>query len=258
MRTILDKELTQLHRRLVALGRRVQAQLDDALVALATGDTDAAEGIVGRHRQLDQASTEIEKGLLRLLALQAPVASDLRLVTGLLHVNEHLERMGGLCANVANAVPGLASRPPPAEVLATLNEMGAHLRRVVTASLACLADGDVGAAERLPALDQAVDRCNDRVVAQITASNDPTALCWAPSWCCWPVSWSASAIRRSMSVNRSASSALVRSASCSHPRQPEFPPTSGAGSSRRRVLEPLRGQIAAALNLAAGLPSASI
>jgi phosphate transport system protein len=180
MRTILDKELTQLHRRLVALGRRVQAQLDDALVALATGDTDAAEGIVGRHRQLDQASTEIEKGLLRLLALQAPVASDLRLVTGLLHVNEHLERMGGLCANVANAVPGLASRPPPAEVLATLNEMGAHLRRVVTASLACLADGDVGAAERLPALDQAVDRCNDRVVAQITASNDPTALCWAP------------------------------------------------------------------------------
>jgi phosphate transport system protein len=180
MRTILDKELTQLHRRLVALGRRVQAQLDDALVALATGDTDAAEGIVGRHRQLDQASTEIEKGLLRLLARQAQVASDLRLVTGLLHVNEHLERMGGLCANVANAVPGLASRPPPAEVLATLNEMGAHLRRVVTASLACLADGDVGAAERLPALDQAVDRCNDRVVAQITASNDPTALCWAP------------------------------------------------------------------------------
>jgi phosphate transport system protein len=180
MRTILDKELTQLHRRLVALGRRVQAQLDDALVALATGDTDAAEGIVGRHWQLGQASTEIEKGLLRLLARQAPVASDLRLVTGLLHVNEHLERMGGLCANVANAVPGLASRPPPAEVLATLNEMGAHLRRVVTASLACLADGDVGAAERLPALDQAVDRCNDRVVAQITASNDPTALCWAP------------------------------------------------------------------------------
>jgi len=50
------------------------------------------------------------------------------------------------------------------------------------ASLACLADGDAAAAERLPAIDQAVDRLNDRVFAQITRSKskDPTALGWAP------------------------------------------------------------------------------
>jgi phosphate transport system protein len=180
MRTTFDQELTRLHGRLVALGEMVQAQLDDALAALATRDTDAAERVVRRRRQVDQASTEIEWGLLRVLARQAPVARDLRLVTGLLHVNEHLERMGGLCANVAKAVPGLANRPPPTEVLATLNEMGAHVRRVATAAVACLADGDVGAAERLPAIDQAVDRRNDRVFAQITESKDPTALGWAP------------------------------------------------------------------------------
>jgi phosphate transport system protein len=51
-------------------------------------------------------SAEIESGLLRILARQAPVARDLRLVAGLLHVNEHLERMGGLCANVAKASHG--------------------------------------------------------------------------------------------------------------------------------------------------------
>ena len=181
MRTAFDKELTKLHGRLVALGRTVQAQLDDALVALADrADADAAERIVGRDRQVSQASAEIEWGLLCTLARQAPVARDLRLVTGLLHVNEHLERMGGLCANVAKTVPGLANRPPPTEVLVTLNEMGAHVRRVVTASLACLADGDAGAAERLPTIDQAVDRLNDHVFAQITGSNDPTALGWAP------------------------------------------------------------------------------
>ena len=186
MRTAFDKELTNLHGRLVALGRTVQAQLDDALVALADrvadadADADAAERIVGRDRQVSQASAEIEWGLLCTLARQAPVARDLRLVTGLLHVNQHLERMGGLCANVAKTVPGLANRPPPTEVLVTLNEMGAHVRRVVTASLACLADGDAGAAERLPTIDQAVDRLNDRVFAQITGSTDPTALGWAP------------------------------------------------------------------------------
>jgi phosphate transport system protein len=180
MRTALDQDLTQLHRRLVALGRMVQAQLDDALAVLATRDADAAERVVRRHRQVDQASTEIEWGLLRILARQAPVARDLRLVTGLLHVNEHLGRMGGLCANVARAGRGLANRPPPAKVLATLNQMGVHVRRVVTASLACLADADVAAAERLPAIDQAVDRLNGRVLAQIAQSNGPTALGWAP------------------------------------------------------------------------------
>ena len=157
MRTTFDKELTDLHGQLVALGRTVRAQLEDALVALANRDTDAAERIIRRHRRVDQASAEVEWGLLRILALQAPVAGDLRLVAGLLHVNEHLERMGGLCANVAKAIPGLATRPPPTEVLVTLNEMGTHVRRVVMASLACLADGDAAAAERLPAIDQAVD-----------------------------------------------------------------------------------------------------
>jgi phosphate transport system protein len=180
MRTAFDNELTQLHGRLVDLGRMVQAQLDETLGALAARDADAAEGIVHRHRQVDQASTEIEWELLRILARQSPVAGDLRLVTGLLHVNEHLERMAGLCANVAKSVPGLANRPPPAEVLATLNEMGAHVRQVVAASVACLADGVAGDAERLPAIDQAVDGCNDRVFAQIAASDDPTALGWAP------------------------------------------------------------------------------
>jgi phosphate transport system protein len=165
MRTTFDRELADLHGRLVALGRTVWAQLDDALVALANCDADAAERVIRRHRQVGQVSAEIEWGLLCILARQAPVARDLRLVAGLLHVNEHLERMGGLCANVAKAVPGLANRPPPTEALVMVNEMGAHVRRVVTASLACLADGDAAAAERLPAIDQAVDRLNDRVFA---------------------------------------------------------------------------------------------
>jgi phosphate transport system protein len=172
--------LIDLHGQLVALGRMVRAQLDDALVALAARDADVAERIVGRQRKVAQASAEIEWGLLRILARQAPVARDLRLVAGMLHVNEHLERMGGLCANVAKAVPVLANRPPPPEVVDTLTEMGAQVRRVVMASLACLADGDAAAAERLPVIDQAVDRLNDRAFVQITGSKDPTALGWAP------------------------------------------------------------------------------
>jgi phosphate transport system protein len=58
--------------------------------------------------------------------------------------------------------------------------MGTQVRRVVTASVSCLADSDEAAADRLPVIDQVVDRLNDRVFAQITESKDPTALSWAP------------------------------------------------------------------------------
>jgi phosphate transport system protein len=179
MRAAFDQELTGLRAQLVELGELVQAQLDHALAALATGDADAIQGIVGRDRRIDQLSAEIDWGLVRTLACQAPVASDLRLVAGLLHVNEHLERMGDLCVNLARAMPELVERPPPAEVRATLTQMGAAVRRVVQAAVASLADADAAAAERLPALDATVDRLNDRIFGQLEQITDPTAVGWA-------------------------------------------------------------------------------
>lgn len=179
MRAAFDQELTELQARLVELGAMVQVQLDRALAGLATGDPDAIQGVVGGDQQINQLSAEIDWGLLRTLACQAPVASDLRLVAGLLHVNEHLERMGDLCVNLARAVPELVERPPPADVQATLTQMGAAVRRVVHAALACLADSDRAGAERLPALDAAVDQLNDGIFRQLEQSTDPAAIGWA-------------------------------------------------------------------------------
>jgi phosphate transport system protein len=179
MRAAFDRELTELRARLVELGEMVQAQLDRTLAALASGDTAAIKGIVGGDQRIDQLSAEIDWGLLRTLACQAPVASDLRLVAGLLHVNEHLERMGDLCVNLARAMPELVERPPPAEVRATLTQMGTAVRRVVKAALACLANSDAAAAERLPALDATVDQLNDRIFDQLEQITDPTAVAWA-------------------------------------------------------------------------------
>jgi phosphate transport system protein len=179
MRAAFDQELARLQARLVELGELVQTQLDRALAALATGDPDAIQGIVVGDQQIDQLSAEIDWGLLRTLACQAPVASDLRLVAGLLHVNEHLERMGDLCVNLARATPELVERPPPADMQATLTQMGAAVHRVVDAALACFADSDRAGAERLPALDATVDRLNDHIFGQLEQITDPNAVAWA-------------------------------------------------------------------------------
>jgi phosphate transport system protein len=179
MRAAFDRELTELRARLVELGEMVQTQLDHALAVLATGDADAIQGIVGGDQQINQLSAEIDWGLLRTLACQAPVASDLRLVAGLLHVNEHLERMGDLCVNLARATPELVERPPPAEVQVTLTEMGAAVRQVVHAALVCFAAADSAGAERLPTLDARVDQLNDRIFGQLEQVTDPSAVAWA-------------------------------------------------------------------------------
>jgi phosphate transport system protein len=179
MRAAFDYELTELRARLGQLGELVQIQLDRALATLATGDPDAIQGIVGGDQQINQLSAEIDWGLLRTLARQAPVASDLRLVAGLLHVNEHLERMGDLRVNFARATPELIERPPPADIQATLTQMGAAVRQVVDAALACFTDSDSAAAERLPALDARVDQLNDHILRQLEQITDPTAVAWA-------------------------------------------------------------------------------
>ena len=179
MRAAFDQELAGLQARLVTLGRLVQTQLEDTLATFASADANAIEGIVVRDQQVNQQSAEIEWELLRTLARQAPVASDLRLVAGLLHINEHLERMGDLCVNAARAIPELVERPPPAEVWATLTEMGTRTSQVVRAAVACFADHDRAAAEQLPTLDAAVDRLNDRIFSQLEQITDPAAVAWA-------------------------------------------------------------------------------
>jgi PhoU domain len=123
MRAAFDQELTELQAGLVELGAMVQTQLDHALAVLATGNVNAIQGIVAGDQQINQLSAEIDWALLRTMARQAPVASDLRLVAGLLHVNEHLERMGDLCvipegAGTVNPYdedrPGVVCRSLPA------------------------------------------------------------------------------------------------------------------------------------------------
>jgi phosphate transport system protein len=99
MRAAFDQELARLQARLVIFGRLVQTQLEDTLAAFASADANAIEGIVVRDQHAHQQSAEIEWELLCTLARQAPVASDLRLVAGLLHINEHLERMA-ICASM--------------------------------------------------------------------------------------------------------------------------------------------------------------
>jgi phosphate transport system protein len=166
------------------MGQLVQSQLDRTLEALAGFDTTLADEVIVRDDQIDRAYAEVEQEILRTLALQAPVAKDLRLVAGVLHINSHIERMGDLCVNMAKFVRITRDYPPVPEIRSTLVEMGGHAQRMVAAAMTCFARRDLDLAERLPILDQPLDRLNGEVFRQIERaaaddSNVDRTLEWA-------------------------------------------------------------------------------
>ena len=114
--------------------------------------------------RLDGRYLEVHQGILSLLALQAPVAGDLRLVAALLHLIKHVERMGDQCVNVAKLIP-LSGHEPPVheEILSKLVQMGQAARAEVVQCKRAFAERNVAMAEDLVERDRDVNRLNREV-----------------------------------------------------------------------------------------------
>ena len=180
MRATFEARLEGLEAKLLQMGQLVQRQLERALEALASSDLGLADEVMVRDDDVDRIYVEVEQEILRTLALQAPVARDLRLVAAVLHVNSHLERMGDLCVNMAKFVRVTADYPPVPEIQATLAEMGGHAQKLIAAAMTAFARRDVALAETLPRLDEPLDRLNQQIFRQIErAADDDRALEWA-------------------------------------------------------------------------------
>ena len=111
--------------------------------------------------RLDGRYLEVHQGVLSLLALQAPVASDLRTVAALLHVIKHAERMGDQCVNIAKVLPVSGHEPPvDPEMLERIEQMGRLVRSEVEQSKQAFSLRDVGLAEDLVRQDAQVNALN--------------------------------------------------------------------------------------------------
>jgi phosphate transport system protein len=159
----------------------VVGQLDRVMEALEHRDIELAQFVIHDDDRLDGRYLEVHQGILSLLALQAPVAGDLRLVAALLHVIKNMERMGDQCVNIAKLIP-LAGYDPPvrAEVLDRVLRMGRAARSETTQAKACFAARDSGLAEDLVRQDREVNRLNREVFAlAIEVGDDVDTREWA-------------------------------------------------------------------------------
>ena len=159
----------------------VLGQLDHVMEALRHQDVELAQIVIADDDRVDGRYLEVHQGILSLLALQAPVAGDLRLVAALLHMIKHIERMGDQCVNIAKLIP-LSGHDPPVrqEMLQSLARMGAHARSEVVQCKAAFAGRDIGLAEDLVRQDREINRLNREIFrVAIEIGDDPDTREWA-------------------------------------------------------------------------------
>ncbi|MCA1677760.1 MAG: phosphate signaling complex protein PhoU [Actinobacteria bacterium] len=159
----------------------VLEQLDRVVEALEHQDVELAEIVIADDDRLDGRYLEVHQGILSLLALQAPVAGDLRLVAALLHVIKHVERMGDQCVNVAKLIP-LSGHEPPVreEILTKIIQMGQFARAEVVQCKRSFAERDVPMAEDLVTRDRDINRLNREIFRlAIEAGDDADVREWA-------------------------------------------------------------------------------
>ena len=151
------------------------------LEALEHSDVELAQIVIDDDDRLDGRYLEVHQGILSLLARQAPVAGDLRLVAALLHLIKHVERMGDQCVNIAKLIPLSGHEPPVrAEMLEYILRMGRAARSEVVQAKAAFSARDVALAEDLVRQDREINRLNREVFQlAIDIGDDPDTREWA-------------------------------------------------------------------------------
>ena len=109
-----QEELARLEEQALEGLEMVVAMLDRTLEATQRHDAELADIVIADDDRIDGRYLEVHQALITLLATQSPVATDLRLISALLHILKNVERMGDQCVNVCKMIP-LSGTEPPAD-----------------------------------------------------------------------------------------------------------------------------------------------
>ncbi|HEY3553336.1 MAG TPA: phosphate signaling complex protein PhoU [Solirubrobacterales bacterium] len=139
----------------------VNIALTRTLEAVERQDVELAQIVVADDDRIDGRYLEVHQALITLLATQSPVATDLRLISSLLHVLKNIERMGDQCVNVCKVIPISGNEPPADEEMVRLIlTMGRHTKTLIMQAKRAFEERDVEMAQDLVRQDDVVDNLN--------------------------------------------------------------------------------------------------
>jgi len=157
-----EEEMQALRNRLLNMGALVEERVHDATHALIERRLDTAERIITSDQDVNELQIEIDERCLRLLALQQPMASDLRLITAAMKINADLERIGDQAVNIAEQAVRILAHPPLKPMI-DLPRMAEIAERMTRESLDAFVRKDAKLARAILARDDEVDQLKDQV-----------------------------------------------------------------------------------------------
>jgi phosphate transport system protein len=161
VRVQYQEDLTQLEQSALGGLDLVNAALQRTEEAIEHQDVELAQLVVADDDRIDGRYLEVHQSLIALLATQSPVATDLRLISALLHVLKNVERMGDQCVNICKLIPLTGNEPPAdSQMIEMILAMGKQTRSLIGQAKRAFAERDVEMARDLVRQDDVVDDLN--------------------------------------------------------------------------------------------------
>jgi len=173
------ESLEKIELELLTMGELAATAVQRSVQALVEHDEAKANDVIQADDEVDELYLRIDGASLQLLALQSPVAADLRLVSVLLHSCLHLERIGDQAVNVAKLYLATKDEPGSEPMRQQIAEMGEIVVSMVRTAMEALARRDLQLCKKLPKMDDPVDRLNRTThLEALKLADDPRSLDW--------------------------------------------------------------------------------
>ena len=156
-------QLTALNRRLLMMSERAESLVDLSVDSLLSLDEGKAEAVINADRELDIMEVEIEADALELLALQQPMARDLRFIVSAIKVTSDLERVGDHAVNIAQAALRLISQRTHINPDPEIEDMARRARAMLSDAIDAFLRADGSLARDVCARDDQVDTLHESV-----------------------------------------------------------------------------------------------
>src|SRR5688572_19400858 len=154
-------QLAELRQRLLAMSERAESLVDLAVEALLTRDADKASAVVTGDLEVDDLEIEIESMAVQLLALQQPMARDLRFIIASIKASSDLERVGDHAVNIAQSALSIIAHKSVITPDAAIEEMARRARQMLAQAIDAFVRADGGLGRAVCLMDDEVDKLND-------------------------------------------------------------------------------------------------
>lgn len=181
MREGFRRELKDLRGEVLVIMNLVTDRTRDAVSSLVDGDVEKAQRVVDGDDEIDRRCLGIEEHTIEVIATQAPVARDLRLLYSLTYMALHLERMGDLAVNIAKAAKRTADRRGPQTLYDLIQAQGNLVYRVLDAMADAFNSSDIELAAKLQDLDEPIDHLYKQFFRELGRLKEEEEIEWASS-----------------------------------------------------------------------------